>query len=61
MIHVKSKEKDLFEASMRPMRMPPNQSHSRAQSLNVQDYLTETCDKEEVGIGRGNGPVSCSK
>lgn len=60
-IHVKSKEKDLFEASMRPMRMPPNQSHSRAQSLNVQDYLTETCDKEEVGIGRGNGPVSYSK
>ncbi|XP_006431266.2 protein IMPAIRED IN BABA-INDUCED STERILITY 1 [Citrus clementina] len=55
-IHVKSKEKDLFEASMRPMGMPPNQSHSRAQSLNVQDYLTETCDKEEVGIGRGNGP-----
>ncbi|KAH9676701.1 protein IMPAIRED IN BABA-INDUCED STERILITY 1 [Citrus sinensis] len=55
-MHVKSKEKDLFEASMRSMRMPPNQAHSRAQSFNVQDYLTETCDKEEVGIGRGNGP-----
>lgn len=52
-IHMKSKEKDLFEASMRPMQMPPNQFHSRVQSFNMQDCLTETCDKEEVGLGLG--------